>query len=83
MGQNGAGKKQPNKLVNDCVLDRETFANGDCLVQGLEDVWNCSACLNAVQNPDYQICKEGVLEEVAFGLELRDLESAKVLDARR
>lgn len=72
VGQNGAGKTTLTKLVNGLLRPR----SGDIHIKGAScKDWKTSQIAQHVstlfQNPDYQICKESVLEEIAFGLELK------------
>ena len=80
VGQNGAGKTTLTKLVNGLLRPR----SGDIHIKGTScKDWKTSQIAQHVstlfQNPDYQICKESVLEEIAFGLELK---GASAEDAR-
>ena len=81
VGQNGAGKTTLTKLVNGLLRPR----SGDIHIKGSScKDWKTSQIAQHVstlfQNPDYQICKESVLEEIAFGLELKAVSAE---DARK
>ena len=71
VGQNGAGKTTLTKLLNGLLRPD----SGEVLVSGLDTRETPTSRLAAhvstlFQNPDRQICKDTVLDEVAFGLEL-------------
>lgn len=80
VGQNGAGKTTATKLVNGLLKP----SSGTVEVAGLgtrtartSQIARHAATL--FQNPDHQICRDTVLDEVAFGLELGgvDAETAR------
>ena len=81
IGQNGAGKTTATKLVNGLLKP----ASGTVTVAGLD---TRTAPVSRIarhvatlfQNPDRQLCKNTVLDEVAFGLELAGIDRA---EARR
>lgn len=71
VGQNGAGKTTLTKLLNGLLKP----AAGRVLVSGLDTrrvptSRIAAHCATLFQNPDCQLCKNTVLDEVAFGLEL-------------
>jgi energy-coupling factor transport system ATP-binding protein len=71
IGQNGAGKTTVTKLMNGLLKPD----SGRVVICGL-DTASCKTSQIAhyvstlFQNPDHQICKNTVLEEIAFSLEL-------------
>ena len=75
VGQNGAGKTTLTKLLNGLLRP----ASGTVLMAGLDthEVPTSAIaahCATLFQNPDYQLCKDTVLEEVAFGLTLQGVD---------
>ncbi len=72
IGQNGAGKTTITKLVNGLLKPQ----SGDVRIMGISTVSQRTSEIarhvsTLFQNPDHQICKDTVLDEVAFGLELK------------
>lgn len=79
IGQNGAGKTTLTKLLNGLLKP----AAGEVIVAGLSTRDTPTSRLAAhvatlFQNPDRQLCKDTVLEEVAFGLELTGVGAQEV-----
>ena len=71
IGQNGAGKTTFTKLLNGLFQPK----TGTIRIAGLDTrevptSTIAAHCATLFQNPDRQICKDTVLEEVAFGLTL-------------
>lgn len=71
IGQNGAGKTTLTKLLNGLLHP----ASGTVRLAGMNtaDVPTsaiAAKCATLFQNPDRQLCRDTVLDEVAFGLEL-------------
>ena len=78
VGQNGAGKTTLTKLVNGLLKPQR----GRVVSAGLDTRTTPVSAIAAhvatlFQNPDRQICKETVLDEVAFGLELHGTPAAE------
>ncbi len=76
VGQNGAGKTTLTKLLNGLLKP----AAGRVLVSGLDTRHVPTSriaahCATLFQNPDCQLCKNTVLDEVAFGLELQGVDA--------
>lgn len=75
VGQNGAGKTTLTKLLNGLLKPSE----GSVHIAGLDTRTTPVSALAAhvatlFQNPDRQLCRPTVLDEVAFGLELHGVE---------
>lgn len=84
VGQNGAGKTTLTKLLNGLLKP----SSGEVNVVGLDtrEVPTSAIaahCATLFQNPDRQLCKETVLDEVAFGLELTGTETGEAHDRAR
>ena len=82
IGENGAGKTTVSKLIDGLIKP----SSGTVTVAGLNTATaRTSAIARHVgflfQDPDRQICKNTVREEVAFGLVLQGLDKAEI-DAR-
>lgn len=84
VGQNGAGKTTLTKLLNGLLKP----AAGEVRIAGLDTretpVSRIAAHVATLfQNPDRQICKNTVLDEVAFGLELTGVDPADARERAR
>ena len=78
VGQNGAGKTTLTKLVNGLLKPQQgrvVSAGFDTRATPVSAIAAHVATL--FQNPDRQICKESVLDEVAFSLELHGTPAAE------
>ncbi len=84
IGQNGAGKTTATKLLNGLLRP----SDGTVRIDGrdthtLRTSQIARSVATLFQNPDRQICKDTVLEEVAFGLELQGVDPEEALDRAR
>ena len=84
IGQNGAGKTTATKLLNGLLQPTE----GRVAIAGLDtrDTPVSTIARHAAtlfQNPDRQLCKNTVLDEVAFGLELQGVGADEARDRAR
>lgn len=84
VGQNGAGKTTFTKLLTGLLKPDA----GSVHVAGTNTKTTptsviARSCATLFQNPDRQICKETVEDEIAFGLELHGMESTRAHEKAR
>ena len=84
VGQNGAGKTTVTKLLNGLLKPAE----GSVRIAGLDTrevpVSRIAGHVATLfQNPDRQLCRDTVLDEVAFGLELQGIDGTEARDRAR
>lgn len=81
VGQNGAGKTTLTKLMNGLLkpsVGRVVVAGLDTSVERTSTIAQHVSTL--FQNPDHQICKNTVLEEVAFSLSLLGIDEGEAFE---
>ena len=84
VGQNGAGKTTLTKLLNGLLKPTSGTVRIAGLDTGATPVSRIAAhAATLFQNPDRQLCRGTVLDEVAFGLELHGEDPAAARDRSR
>lgn len=84
VGQNGAGKTTFTKLLTGLLkpdAGSVRIAGADTKTTPTSII--ARSCATLFQNPDRQICKETVEDEIAFGLELHGMEPAHAHERAR
>ena len=84
VGQNGAGKTTLTKLLTGLLKpDSGSVRVASLDTREVPTSQIARQVSTLFQNPDHQICKDTVLEEIAFGLELRGVDGAEAQDRAR
>lgn len=84
VGQNGAGKTTFTKLLTGLLKpDAGSVRVADDDTKTTPTSVIARSCATLFQNPDRQICKETVEDEIAFGLELHGMDSARAHEKAR
>lgn len=84
VGQNGAGKTTFTKLLTGLLKpDAGSVHVAGANTKTTPTSVIARSCATLFQNPDRQICKETVEDEIAFGLELHGMESTRAHEKAR
>lgn len=84
VGQNGAGKTTFTKLLTGLLKpDAGSVHVAGANTKTTPTSIIARSCATLFQNPDRQICKETVGDEIAFGLELHGMESTRAHEKAR
>ena len=84
VGQNGAGKTTFTKLLTGLLKpDAGCVRVAGADTKSTPTSVIARSCATLFQNPDRQICKETVEDEIAFGLELHGMDSARAHEKAR